>query len=173
MVDDVWRRVDRRFFLFSGSVVWPVGSPGLEPGPLPGMGLVVGTGWAHAQPGAAGRTCLRLRVFSRSSFGRSFFDRPGIFVSVGTIPATGPYPCCRVGEAQRREEGGSGCGNCGDVQVQVTGSRGGPQRLFTRSPNSSCHNHPTRCRSMRMAVRCGQVSDRHLRSSSPASPNSR
>ena len=44
MAVDVWPRLVGGCFLFSGSVVWPVGSPGLAPVPLPVFVLFVGTG---------------------------------------------------------------------------------------------------------------------------------
>lgn len=41
-------------------------------GSTSGGGFVVGTGREHAQPGAAGGICFRCRMFTRSSFRRSF-----------------------------------------------------------------------------------------------------
>jgi hypothetical protein len=51
-VADLCRLLIGDCFLFSGSLVWPVGSPGLAPVPLPVIVLVVGTGWV---PCSAGR----------------------------------------------------------------------------------------------------------------------
>ncbi|MDE8670987.1 hypothetical protein PY310_20715 [Pseudarthrobacter sp. H3Y2-7] len=43
-VTDLCRWLIGDGFLFPGSLVWPVGSPGLAPVPLPGIVLFVGTG---------------------------------------------------------------------------------------------------------------------------------
>ena len=61
----------RGCFLFSGSLVWPVGSPGLAPVPLPVIVLFVGTGLGPRSAGGRNEPFVEPVVFSRRSFRRS------------------------------------------------------------------------------------------------------
>ena len=51
MAADLWPRLMGGCFLFSGSLAWPVGSPGLTPVPLPVVVLFVGTEWGPRSAG--------------------------------------------------------------------------------------------------------------------------